>query len=128
MEKKASLLILYKYLKKTKKLGTFNFYVHNFGRSNKNPTKNEKILETFTQKIEETRITQSDLRRAYFKAILGAMGSGRTTLKEDYLYLLYKDWIAYVDDNWPSMDEEYLKLKDKLSHERENIQTVEGWR
>ena len=128
MEKKASSLILYKYLKKTKKLGTFNFYVHNFGRPNKNPTKNEKILETFIQKIEETSIEQSDSRRAYFKAILGAMGSGRTTLKEDYLYLLYKDWISYIDNNWPSMDEEYLKLRNKLKNERENIQTVEGWR
>ena len=127
MEKIASLIILHRYLKETKKLGTFGFYVHNLGRPNKSPTKNEKILEAFTQKIEETRIAQSDLRKTYFKAILGAMGSGRTTLKEDYLYLLYKDWITYIDENWPSIDKEYLELRNKLKNERENIQIVEGW-
>lgn len=114
MEKNASLLILYKYLKERKKLGTLEYYLRDFPERGNRPTENVRILNAYARQIDETK--ESAKRKLYFKLMLGNMSSGLRGLKQDYLYSLYKEWCNHININWPSMDKEYLNLKDKLTN------------
>ena len=124
MEKTASIMILYKFLKSINKYGTFKYYLVSDVPTSFN---NVSVLKNFSKKIEETEPEDGQRRKGFFENMIGDM-SGSISLGEDYLYYIYKDWLKYIHENWCKIDKEYLELKNNLKYERENIQNAKTWR
>lgn len=118
MKKTASLKIFYNFLKGIKKIGTFEYYLHN---PDSNVAEvNMRILKDQIYKIEETDPTDSSNRKTMFEDIIGNMCSGHTPLQNDYFFPLYRQWTYYLNTNWTEIDKQYLELKNKMNH-AENV-------
>ena len=113
MDKTAALIILRDFLMKRNKYGTFKFYeISEYNRHN-----NIKIIRNKAEQIDKTLPTETNLRKAHFKSIIGSMYSSRgNILGDNYLYKIYLEWCDYIDKNWTSIDKQYINLKTKINN------------
>lgn len=113
MGKLAALIILRDFLMKRNKYGTFKFYeISEYNRHN-----NIEIIIYNAKQIDKTLPTETNLRKSYFKSMIGSMYSTRgDILGYNYLYKMYLEWCDYIDKNWTSIDKQYIKLKTKINN------------
>jgi hypothetical protein len=112
MRQTAALKILYDFLRKRNKMGIFIYFItcKEYGIAN------SRNIDAVLKRIENTAEEETDLRKAYFRDIIGNMVSSKLYFKNDYIYLLYREWIEFIDDNWIYIDLTYLATKEKFNN------------
>jgi hypothetical protein len=112
MRQTAALKILYDFLRKRNKMGTFIYFItcKEYGITN------SRNIDAILKRIEKTAEEETNLRKAYFRDIMGNMVSSKLHFKNDYIYLLYREWIEFIDNNWSIIDFTYLTTKEKFNN------------
>ena len=116
MDKTASFIIFYEFLKKKKKLGVFIYYLtHDVIDSSFDS--NMTVMRRYMHLADIEPIENMYTIKSYLGSIIGNMHNCKgNKLTSDYLYYLYKEWIRYLDKNWSEIYDRFLKIKQEIDN------------
>lgn len=114
MDKTPSFVVFYEFLKKKKKLGVFMYYLTHDVVDDSFDS-NRTVMRRYMHLADTAQ--SSHLVKEHLGSIIGNMhnckGNG---LSFDYLYFLYKEWIAYLNKNWSEIYDRFLEIKQEIEH------------